>query len=204
MVGIIDYGMGNLTSIKNALNFLNIPNEIFNRSNQINKYSKLILPGVGAFGIAMHNLKHLGFDDAIKDFTTIKQQPILGVCLGMQLLFESSSEHGNHKGLGLIQGHVKFLGEAISDLPVPHVGWNHLIFKNDSELLKNIEEKEQIYYFVHSYFCDSTDRSVVKATVNYGISFDVIIENHLFFGCQFHPEKSQKSGLELLKNFNLK
>ena len=201
MIGIINYGMGNLTSVKNALDFLQVPNSIIDKAEEFDTCDKLILPGVGAFALAMKNLEDSGLKKSIINFTQEKKKPILGLCLGMQLLFESSTEHGFHKGLGIVKGEVKDLNETVKDLPVPHMGWNSLNSKDTSLLLKNIPKEEQVFYFVHSYYCLAADTSMVSATVDYSITFDVVIEKDNFFGCQFHPEKSQKSGLQLLKNF---
>lgn len=202
MIGIVNYGMGNLTSVRNALNFFNIPNEIFDSPSEIKKYDKLILPGVGAFGLAMENIHETGFAEALQEDVLVKNKPLLGLCLGMQLLLDSSCEHGNHKGLGFIKGTVDYLGDRIDNLPIPHMGWNQLqVKKNVSLLFKNIPVEEQIYYFVHSFYCDLNDKTLVAAQTTYGISFDVVLEDRHIFGCQFHPEKSQKSGLQILKNF---
>lgn len=201
MIGIINYGMGNLTSVKNALDFLQLPATIIQKADDFAACDKVILPGVGAFGLAMKNLNELCMVEAISEFTLVNKKPFLGLCLGMQLLFESSTEHGFHTGLGLVEGQVKDLNEVVKNLPVPHMGWNSVQVKEGSLLLKNIPEQEQIFYFVHSYYCDATSKSDVKATVNYSIDFDVVIEKDNLFGCQFHPEKSQKSGLQILKNF---
>lgn len=202
MIGIINYGMGNLTSVKNALDFLKVTNKVIDSPYQFADCDKIILPGVGAFALAMQNINNAGLNDAIFDFCLLQKKPILGLCLGMQLLLEKSSEHGDHKGLGLVKGEVTHLAEYIKDLPVPHVGWNSLDSVNTSVLLKNIAKEEQVFYFVHSYYCTSEDKSSVAASVNYSINFDAVIEKDNFFGCQFHPEKSQKSGLQLLKNFS--
>lgn len=202
MIGIINYGMGNLTSVKNALDFLQIPNAIVSKGEEFEACEKLILPGVGAFGLAMKNLNESGLKNAIYEFTQVKKKPILGLCLGMQLLFESSTEHGFHEGLALVKGEVKDLNELVKTFPVPHMGWNSLHADSSSRLLKNIATEEQVFYFVHSYYCAASDKSSVTATVNYGFEFDVVIEKDNFYGCQFHPEKSQKCGLTLLKNFN--
>lgn len=201
MIGIINYGMGNLSSVKNALDYLSIPNILVNNPDEINSCSKLILPGVGAFGLAMHNLHELKFIDSILEFTQVKQKALLGLCLGMQLLFEKSCEHGTHNGLSLIKGEVKNLNDSVKNLPVPHMGWNQLIETNKSTLLKDVVKEDQIMYFVHSYYCSADNKEQVTAQVNYEFNFDVMIESNNIFGCQFHPEKSQKSGLQILKNF---
>lgn len=200
MVGILNYGMGNLGSVQNALNYLDIPNRIITNPCDIDECSKLIIPGVGAFGMAMKQLSKIGFKDGILNYAIHKKRPVLGICLGMQLLLGSSTEHGYHAGLGLIHGEVKFLGSKISHLPIPHVGWNTVTKKKSSILLNNISDKGS-FYFVHSYYCDVMDKSIVTGTVEYGIEFDVILEYENIFGCQFHPEKSQRDGLTLLNNF---
>ncbi len=201
MIGILNYGMGNLTSVKNALDFLNLANRMVANASEAESCDKLILPGVGAFALAMLNLKESGLDETIKDFTLVKKKPFLGLCLGMQLLFESSTEHGLHNGLSLIKGHVNDLNTQVHNYPVPHMGWNAIESKNDSLLLKNIPLDEQIFYFVHSYYCQASNPLDVAATVNYSFKFDVVLETENIFACQFHPEKSQKSGLQLLQNF---
>lgn len=202
MIGIINYGMGNLRSVQNALNHLSIPNEIFDDASGITKYSKLILPGVGAFGPAMKNLEQLGFVNAISDRIENKV-PLLGICLGMQLLLEDSEEHGVHKGLGIIKGQVKNISNKVTEHPVPHMGWNKLTVKKESKLFNGIPADELIFYFVHNFYCELKDKNESAAAVNYGFSFDTAIETGNVFACQFHPEKSQKSGLQILKNFYL-
>jgi glutamine amidotransferase len=201
MIGIINYGMGNLTSVKNAIDFLQIPNKILNSAKELKEVEKAILPGVGAFGLAMENIQKMGLDEAISQFTISQKKPLLGLCLGMQLLFESSQEHGFYNGLGLVKGSVKSLKDVVIDQPVPHMGWNDLISTETSQLLNNIPKEEQIFYFVHSFYCMAENESVVTAKVKYELEFDVVIEQGNIFGCQFHPEKSQQSGLKLLSNF---
>lgn len=201
MIGIIDYGMSNLRSVKNALDYLNYTNEIVANPSEITKYDKLILPGVGAFGQAMERINNTGFADKIKEQALVKKVPILGICLGMQLLLETSTEKGFHKGLGLIKGDVKFLGDKISHLPIPHIGWNTLIPKSGSRMFNDLDQTDSSFYFVHSYYCDVLDKNLVSGTVNYGFTFDVAIENDSIFAFQFHPEKSQKNGLKLLQKF---
>lgn len=204
MIGIVNYGMGNIASVQNALNYLGIANKVVDTPKDIFNYPKLILPGVGAFGKAMKNLNESGFSDALKEYVQIKQNPILGICLGMQLLLESSTEHGYHEGLGLIRGHVKFFGDVVKQHPVPHVGWNDLIMSgNESKLIPSSgQASERACYFVHSYYCDVSDKENVTAQTKYEIIFDTIVEKEAIFGCQFHPEKSQKSGLDILLNFS--
>lgn len=192
--------MGNLQSVKNSLDFLKISNKIINSPMEGKVCNKLILPGVGAFGEAMNQLKTLGFDKFIKE-SVKKGKPLLGLCLGMQLLMDSSEEHGYHPGLGLIKGGVYPFQGKIKNLPIPHVGWNDLTKKKESKLLKDVDDNASLY-FVHSFYCDLSDKSQVVATTDYGFDFDSMFEYENIFGCQFHPEKSQKNGLNILKNFS--
>ena len=201
MIGIINYGMGNLASIQNALNYLHIPCDIFSDPGQMSHYDKLILPGVGAFGSAMERLDETGFTQRLKEIAHERKVPLLGICLGMQILFDSSVEHGYHRGLGFVEGDVLFLGESAHDLSIPHVGWNDLSVRTGSKLLKGLSD-EKSFYFVHSYYCHVPDKSIVTGTVEYGVAFAAVVESGNIFGCQFHPEKSQKNGLTVLRNFD--
>ena len=201
VTGIINYGMGNLASVKNALDHLNIEARIISEPGDLHKVDKIVLPGVGAFGMAMQNLDRSGFSDAIRELVLVKQKPIIGLCLGMQLLLDSSTEHGVHKGLGIVGGKVLFFGDAVSGLTVPHIGWNDVQYPDDTILFRGLEPAPD-YYFVHSYYCLLDDQDHVAGTTTYGIPFHSSIANGHIFGCQFHPEKSQRCGLTLLKNFN--
>ena len=200
MIGIINYGVGNLQSVKNSLDFLNISNIIVDKPADIKKCAKLILPGVGAFGPAIEKLNESGFTEKILSFSHQKK-PILGLCLGMQLLFDKSLENGAHKGLGLIKGDVLPLNKKVKKLPIPLIGWNN-VKKNKESLLINGINKDATFYFVHSFYCKPNSNSAIIATTNYGINFASIVGQNNIFGCQFHPEKSQSAGLQLLKNFN--
>ena len=200
MIGIINYGMGNLGSVQNSLNHLGKESEIFDQPEAIGQFDKLILPGVGAFGQAMDNLNKSGFSDAIRA-QVAKGTPLIGICLGMQLMLEGSDEHGQHKGLGLLKGQVRNLEEKITDHPIPHMGWNTLLPQKESILLKGFPEEDLVYYFVHGFYCDAADRSAVAATVSYGFEFDAVYEKGHLFATQFHPEKSQRSGLHILEQF---
>lgn len=200
MIGIINYKMGNLQSLVNSLDYLNIPNRVIDSPDNIINCDKLILPGVGAFGLAMQQLNSLGFIKPINDYIET-EKPILGICLGMQLLLKTSEEHGNHRGLGLIDGHVLSFRNKIKDLPVPHVGWNNIHKKNNSIIFNNIEDNED-FYFVHSFYCDLSNNDEIIAETDYGFSFTSAFEKRNIFGCQFHPEKSQRAGLAILENFN--
>ncbi|MHA4843887.1 imidazole glycerol phosphate synthase subunit HisH [Flavitalea antarctica] len=201
MIGIVNYGMGNLGSVKNALDFIEAPSRIISETAELKMVDKILLPGVGAFGMAMENLHRLGFAEAIKDLVLNTKVPILGVCLGMQLLFESSIEHGCHEGLGLIKGKVNSFKDVVSGLPIPHMGWNSVEFNPGARLFKSIGPSPNMY-FVHSYFCKADAENDVSGTTEYGIRFQSSVESGHIFGCQFHPEKSQKDGLMIYKNFN--
>lgn len=199
-IGIVNYGMGNIASVSNAINFIGFESSVINSPYELDTCDKIILPGVGAFPLAMKNLKELRFIEPLSEIVLIKKVPIIGLCLGMQLLFDFSEEHGINKGLGLIKGEVKDLKKEI-DLVVPHMGWNKLEIIKESNLLFGIAEDELDYYFVHSFYCKCENKSNVIATLEYGVKMDVMIQKDNIYGCQFHPEKSQKSGLELLNNF---
>lgn len=201
MIGIINYGMGNLASVQNALDYLNIKSVIIDQPDKLKHTDKLLLPGVGAFGMAMTNLNNTGFSTVIKELVLVKKKPILGVCLGMQLLLEGSTEHGEHKGLGIIKGKVISFSERIKGFPIPHMGWNDAEYMDDVTLFKNIGCPSS-YYFVHSYYCELSDTKQVGSITSYGVNFHSSINAENIFGCQFHPEKSQKNGLAIYKNFN--
>ena len=200
MIGIINYGIGNLQSVKNSLDYLDIPNKIIRKPAEINKCSKIILPGVGAFGPAIDKLNQLGFTKKIIE-SAKQEKPILGLCLGMQLLFEVSLEDGQHKGLGLIKGKVLPFKDKIKSLPIPHVGWNNLKIKTASPLFKAVEDNS-CFYFVHSFYCQPSNTTATIGETEYGIRFTSAVNTGKTFGCQFHPEKSQSAGLQLLKNFH--
>ncbi|HBR87169.1 MAG TPA: imidazole glycerol phosphate synthase subunit HisH [Candidatus Marinimicrobia bacterium] len=195
MIGVIQYGIGNIGSVKNALDHLNIPNVVTADQNQLSSCDRLILPGVGAFEPAMNILSDLKFDSFIKDWAN-DGKPILGICLGMQLLLSSSEENGVTKGLGLISGHVSPLLE--SDRKI-HIGWNKVepIAKND------IITESGFAYFVHSYACRQENESHIIAQTTYGESFTSAIQKNNVIGVQFHPEKSQDFGLDILRRFSL-
>ncbi|MDA7485750.1 imidazole glycerol phosphate synthase subunit HisH [Candidatus Pelagibacter ubique] len=199
-IGIIDYGSGNLQSIVNALNYLKIPNKIVNDSNDLHLFSKAILPGVGSFEYGMKNLAQTSFSNSILELVKSQKISILGICLGMQLLYESSEEDNGCKGLGIIPGKVKRIKNK-NDIRVPNIGWRKIVNSNKSMLLKEVEI-EPIFYFVHSYACEALNKKAVTGILNYGESYDAIIETDYVYGTQFHPEKSQAAGLKVLKNFS--
>lgn len=199
-IGIINYGMGNLASVLNAMDHLSIKASIFDDPLQTDKYDKLILPGVGAFGQAMHNLKRSGFESEIKELVLVKQKPILGICLGMQLMLSQSTEHGIHEGLDLVPGEVDNFADVISGLPVPHVGWNDVVVQNSKLVSADLPQAPD-FYFVHSFYCRLNEKQYVTGTTEYGIAFHSMFEKNNIAGCQFHPEKSQRFGLEIFKRF---
>lgn len=196
MTTIIDYGAGNLFSVRNALNFIGCENQISSDEKDVINADRLILPGVGAFGDAMDKLRSSGLIDVIKQEAVKK--PFLGICLGMQLLFEESYEFGKHEGLGLIPGTVKLM-EPEGDLAIPQIGWNSLEFNNTCPLLEDVAEGSYVY-FVHSYAAVCSD-SYVSAYTDYGGKVPALVGRDNIFGAQFHPEKSGEIGLNILKNF---
>jgi glutamine amidotransferase len=202
MIGVIDFGMGNLSSILNSFRLLDIPVKLVDKPEQFSTVSKLILPGVGAYGQAMENIKNLNFLESLQEQVLIKKKPILGICLGMQLLLTNSLEHGNHQGLNFIPGKVKPLADKVRSNPVPHMGWNDVIISNDILQSQYEKQQESIYYFVHNYYCDVNDNSHVIGTTNYEFEFASMIARENIFGVQFHPEKSQKAGLGIFSAFN--
>lgn len=196
MIAIIDYGVGNLASVRNA--FLKIGLESFTTSDpdKIVAAERVVLPGVGAFADAINNLRTRGMDKAIQEVVK-KGTPLLGVCLGMQLLFSASEENGRYEGLDIIKGRVVKLPPIYK---VPHMGWNEITPNPKSRLFRNIKPGSH-FYFVHSYYVVAEDDSWVAATSNHGIEFVCAVEKKNVFGTQFHPEKSSEPGLTILKNF---
>ena len=195
---IIDYGMGNLRSVCNAVRLVGFNPVIGSSASDITAADKIILPGVGAFGDAMNRIRSLGLDKLLTDAIMSGNKKLLGICLGAQLICRESDEFGLHKGLGWIDARVEGFRDHIT-LNVPHVGWNNISIKQPSHLFDNIESFD--FYFVHSYHLVCNDPSDVIATCDYEITFPAIVKRGNVTGIQFHPEKSQKSGLLMLKNF---
>lgn len=201
MIAIADYGVGNLFSLKSSLKAIGAEAVVTGEAEEIARADKIILPGVGAFGDAAKKLAQSGLDTVIKAEAK-KGKPILGICLGMQLLFEKSFEYGEYSGLGLIKGEIRPIADVIpKDLKIPHIGWNALCFTDKkTELFKYINDGDCVY-FVHSYYAANC-RESVTANAEYGAMLTASVENGNVFGCQFHPEKSGETGLKILKAFS--
>lgn len=202
MIAIIDYGVGNLFSLKSSFAFIDKEAVVTGDPEVIEKCDRIILPGVGAFSDAAKKLKESGLGDIVKE-QAAKGKPVLGICLGMQLLFEKSYEYGEHEGLGLIKGNVRPIADVVGkELKIPHIGWNALIFPKDKEkspLYKYTDEGDFVY-FVHSYYAADCDESIT-AVSEYGAMITASVQNGNIYGAQFHPEKSGNVGLEILKAF---
>lgn len=195
-ITIIDYGAGNLKNLKNAFDFLGFPNQISSSPDEIKNAEKLVLPGVGAFGYAMQNLRERGLADSLLE--RVQQgTPLLGICLGMQLLLSESEEGGQFTGLNLIPGKVR---RFQVELKVPHMGWNTLEPRNQSKLVQKLPQ-QAFAYFVHSFYCAPENPAHIIAETNYEINFASMIQKDHIFGVQFHPEKSQETGLKIIQNF---
>ena len=198
MIAIVDYGVGNLFSLKSSLKSIGADCIVTNEKSVLEKANGIILPGVGAFGDAVNKLRALGLDKVLIDLAN-KGKPLFGICLGMQLLFEKSYEYGSHKGLGLIKGEVKPLDGKVGDLKIPHMGWNSLDFVNQTPIFKYINNGDYVY-FVHSFYADC-EKTFLTSTAKYGFNVTASVSNGNVFGTQFHPEKSGETGLKILKAF---
>ena len=197
MIAIIDYGAGNIFSVKNALDYLGLAGELTSDPEAIRKADALILPGVGAFPSAMQMLHDSGLTNIIQE--EAHKKPFLGICLGLQLMFESSEETPGVEGLHLLDGTIHRI-PAAPGLKIPHIGWNDLTFPNKGRLFRGIEEHSYVY-FVHSFYLEAADSSIVTATTEYGTRIHASVEKDNIFACQFHPEKSSRIGLKILQNF---
>lgn len=198
MIAIIDYDAGNLKSVEKALLSLGEETVITRDPSVIRSADKAILPGVGAFGDAMQNLNNFGLVDVIKEFAA-SQKPFLGICLGLQLLFEHSEESPGVEGLGILKGDILRIPPC-EGLKIPHMGWNSLKIRENARLFQGIP-KDTYVYFVHSYYLKAADEDVVAATTEYSTLIHASVESGNVFACQFHPEKSSTAGLQILKNF---
>lgn len=198
MIAIIDYDAGNIRSVEKALKFLGQDVKITRDPEEILSAEKVILPGVGAFGDAMGKLKEYGLDQVIRK-TAGKGTPFLGICLGLQLLFERSDEAPGVEGLGILKGEILRLPEK-EGYKIPHMGWNSLGLIHNGRLFRDLPEDPYVY-FVHSYYLKAADETIVKARTEYTTAIDASVEQGNVFACQFHPEKSSETGLKILKNF---
>ena len=204
MIAVIDYGVGNLFSLLSSLNYVGLDTKLTNSIEEIKNANGIILPGVGAFRDAIGNLEKYGLKEILINEAK-NGKPFLGICLGMQMLFEKSYEYGEYEGLGLINGTVEEIKKYIpenSDLKIPHMGWNSLIINErfkDDKILKDIDNNEYVYY-VHSYFAKTDTKNIVTYS-EYGTKIPGIVKNENVYGMQFHPEKSGDTGLKLLKNW---
>jgi len=199
MVAIIDYGVGNLFSLKSSLDFLGVESVVTDDKEVLASADRIILPGVGAFGDAAKKLKDSGLADFVKQQAKAGK-PLLGICLGMQLLFDKSFEYGEHEGLGLISGEIRPISDVIpKGLKIPHIGWNALDFTKENPLFRYINDGDHVY-FVHSFYGANCEESTI-ATSEYGAPLTAAVAKGNVFGCQFHPEKSGKVGLNILRAF---
>ena len=197
-VCILDYGSGNVASVYNLINRLDYDIKVSNKPEDIKKSSHLILPGVGAFGASVEKIKSNISIELLKDEVKVKKKPFLGICVGMQVLSERGYEFGENDGLSIIKGSVEKLD--CKNFPVPHIGWNEIKIQKQSELFKNMHEIND-FYFVHSFEFKASDTNNIISTTNYGNDFVSAVQKENIFGVQFHPEKSQKAGQLLIKNF---
>lgn len=198
MIAIIDYGAGNLQSVKKAFDFIGAESVITDNPEIINACDRILLPGVGSFGDAMDSMHKSGLVETVKQ-NALSGKPFLGICLGLQLLFEESEESPGVKGLGIFKGKIKKFSNDMG-LKIPHIGWNSLEIKQKDTLFKNVPENSYVY-FVHSYYLHAEDEEDVATVTNYGIDFHSAVGKNNVFATQFHPEKSGDVGLQILKNF---
>ena len=198
MVAIIDYGAGNLQSVKKALDFIGAKSIITADENEINAASHIILPGVGSFGDAMHSIREKGLEDVIKK-SADSSKYFLGICLGLQLLFESSEESPGVDGLGIFKSKIVTIPKD-NGLKVPHIGWNSVSLKQTDGIFENLRDNSY-FYFVHSYYLKDADEKVVAGTTEYGVPIQCAVQQGRVSATQFHPEKSSEAGLTILRNF---
>lgn len=199
MISIVDLGLANVNSVYRALKYLKIPSVITNDPAEIRSSEKIILPGVGSFFEASKRMRSSGISDVIIETVIQRQRPILGICLGMQLLAIDGEEGGGSPGLGLIEGHVTRIRQKDPSYRLPHIGWNDVFF-DGMKLFSGIEQGSS-FYFVHSYEMVLSGKNIESATTQYGVDIVAAVKREHVLGVQFHPEKSQKAGLYLLKNF---
>ncbi len=200
MIAIVDYGAGNLHSVRHALETVGADVCLARTPAQLDGAERIVLPGVGAFAECVTNLRASGLTDALHDLVFVQRRPMLGICLGLQVLARASEEGGMHEGLGWLAGCVRRISAASDGLKVPHIGWNDVTVTRDSGMFHGLR-RTACFYFVHSYHFVPDDGSVIAATTNYGGPITAAIETSNVFATQFHPEKSQQNGLRLLENF---
>ena len=198
MVSIIDYGAGNIKSVENAVRYLGHDVVLTRDPEVLLSSDHCILPGVGAFGVAMERLKHYGLDEVIREIVK-REIPLLGICLGLQLLFESSEESPGAEGLGILKGRILRIPDT-DGRKVPQIGWNDLSYPAQGRLFQGLPEGTYVY-FVHSYYLRAEDPSIVTARTEYGVSIDAAVESGSVMACQFHPEKSESAGMRIMENF---
>lgn len=196
MIAIVDYGMGNLSSVANAFLKLDFDVQVTDDPKQIISAAGVVLPGVGAFKDAIKCLRDTGLDEAVTECAE-KGVPLLGICLGFHMFFSISYENGEHKGLDIFPGEVKKLPGGVK---IPHMGWNQIEIENGSSLLEGVEDKTY-YYFVHSYYVEPEDKQIITTSTSYGCRFTSMVSKNNVYGVQFHPEKSSSKGMIILQNF---
>jgi glutamine amidotransferase len=197
MIAVVNYGLGNLHSVQKAISFVGGEALVTDDPETILLADKVVLPGVGAFADGMAGLRSRDLISLINEVADAGK-PLLGICLGMQLLFESSDEGGSHSGLGLLPGQVK--GFRGPDLKIPQIGWNQLAIHNQETLLAGLEQGNYVY-FNHGYYCEPENKAEILASTTYGVQFAAAVQRDHIFGVQFHPEKSQRIGLKIIRNF---
>lgn len=198
MIAIIDYGAGNLQSVKKAFDFIGTESVITDNPKVINACDKILLPGVGSFGDAMNSMREKNLIETVKE-NALSGKPFLGICLGLQLLFEGSEESPGVSGLGIFKGKIKKIPNDMG-LKIPHIGWNSLDIRQNDTIFKEVKQNSYVY-FVHSYYLKADDENDVAAVTNYGMDFHSAVGKDNIFATQFHPEKSGEVGLQILKNF---
>lgn len=199
MVGVIDYAMGNIQSVVNAFEYIGEQVKVITSPKELKAVDRIVLPGVGAFGVGMKNLRTLGLIEALKEEVYEKRKPFLGICLGMQLICRESYEFGYFEGLGWIDARVVRFNKG-TKLRIPHIGWNNILIKRPNKIIESKFNNVDVY-FMHSYYVDAPDSEVVVATCEYSQEFIVSLEQDNIFATQFHPEKSQQAGLTIFKKF---
>jgi len=200
MIGIVDYGMGNLLSVKSAFEMIGADVKICNDANDLQNFDKIVLPGVGAFGDCIKNLEEKDFVLKLNEEVLVKGKPILGICLGMQVMARAGFEGGVYKGLSWFNADVELINPNDKNLKIPHIGWNNISYKKDFPLFKNLPPSPDVY-FVHSFYMKCINEENICATADYGGNFTAAVCRKNIFATQFHPEKSQDYGLKILENF---